>query len=48
MDQISHPDIATGLIMLSFDVFTAGVTQGMVFWVLPLCSVRCLFWQCKA
>jgi len=44
-DQLSHPYIATGLIMLSFDVFIARVTQGMVFLVLPLCSVRCLFWQ---
>ena len=47
-DQVSHPYTATGLTMLSFDVFTAGVTQGMVFWVLPLWSARCLFWQYKA
>jgi len=47
-DQLSHPYIATGLIMLSFDVFKGHVTKGMVFWVLPLCSVRCLFWKYKA
>jgi hypothetical protein len=47
-DQVSHSYIATGLIMLSFDVFTAGVTQWMVFWVLLLRSVRGLFRQYKA